>query len=259
MAELRSELGWSTSDQVVVRGHDLAREVLGRRSFAWVTFWHMTGRQPTPSQEAVFDALLVTLLEHGPTPSAIVARLTHLGAPEALQGAVAAGLLGLGDVFGGSGEAVAQMLRDLRHRETGDPVVELITDLRASGRAVPGIGHPVHRPVDPRAERLWELAHEHDLYGWYAATMQRIAEVASAVTGRQLPVNATGAIGALACELDLPSGSERGLALIGRAAGLVGHVLEEQRSPIAREIWSRTAREITENARLPSVPDEESG
>ncbi len=248
MAELRSDLGWSTPDQVLVRGRDLAADVLGRRSFAWTTFLHLTGREPTAGQEAVFDALLVTLLEHGLTPSAMVARLTHLGAPEALQGAVAAGLLGLGDVFGGSAEAVSAMLREARADGGDDPADRGVASRRAARRPVPGIGHPVHDPVDPRAERLWALAAEHGLDGWYVQTMKQIGEAASRAIGRHLPVNATGAIGALACELDLPAGSERGLALIGRAAGLVGHVLEEQTTPIAREMWVRAEREVTQHA-----------
>lgn len=246
MGELRSDLGWSTPSTVRVRGKDLSDELLGVRSFSWVTFFHMTGREPSDDEVAVFDALLVTLLEHGPTPSAMVARLTHLGAPEALQGAVAAGLLGLGNVFGGSAEVVASMLRDAHEKERS--AADVVSGLRETRQPVPGIGHPVHRPLDPRAERLWAIAvtHEHD--GWFVQTMKDIAAVATERTGRDLPVNATGAIGALACELDLPPGSERGLVLIGRAAGLVGHVLEEQRHPLAREIWMRAEREMTADA-----------
>ena len=243
MAELRSDLGWSTPSTVRVRGKDLSDEILGVRSFSWMTFFHLTGREPADGEAAVFDALLVTLLEHGPTPSALVARLTHLGAPESLQGAVAAGLLGLGNVFGGSAEAVAAMLRDAR--EKGSSAEEVVAHWKEARRPVPGIGHPVHRPQDPRAQRLWKIASEHGFEGWYVPMMKDIAAVASERSGRALPVNATGAIGALACELDLPPGSERGLALIGRAAGLVGHVLEEQRQPLAREIWMRAEHEIT--------------
>lgn len=248
MAELHSDLGHSTSDRVVVRGRDLAGTILGHQSFPWGVFLHLTGREPTPGEEAVLDALLLTLMEHGLTPSALVTRLTHLGAPEALQGAVAAGLLGLGDVFGGSAEAAAAMLRRARELDGDDPAAAIVTELREGRRTVPGIGHPVHTPVDPRAERLWEIAAEHGLDGWYVETMQRVASVASERIGRSLPVNATGAIGALCCELGLPAGSERGLAIIGRAAGLVAHVLEEQEEPIAREVWIRTEREITANA-----------
>lgn len=248
MSDIRSDLGYSTADRVVVRGRDLAQDMLGRRSFSWAVFLHWTGREPSVGEEQLFDALLMTLMEHGPTPSALVARLTHLGSPEALQGAVAAGLLGLGDVFGGSAEAAASMLRRARALGGDDPATAVVAELRAGGRAIPGVGHPVHHPVDPRAQRLWELAAEHGLDGWYVQTMQRVSEVATESIGRPLPVNATGAVGALCCELQLPDGSERGLALVGRAAGLVGHVLEEAENPIAREIWRDTEREITSNA-----------
>ena len=131
MAELRSDLGWSTPSTVRVRGKDLSDEILGVRSFSWMTFFHLTGREPADGEAAVFDALLVTLLEHGPTPSALVARLAHLGAPESLEGAVAAGLLGLGNVFGGSAETASASRSALARRATSvDAISRLLSDMR---------------------------------------------------------------------------------------------------------------------------------
>ncbi len=109
--KLKSELGWSTADRIVVRGRDLVQDLIGEVSLGDVAFLELKGRLPTRQESIVFNAIVVTLVEHGMTPSAIAARLTYFGAPESLQGAVAAGLLGMGDRFGGSAEDAARMLQ----------------------------------------------------------------------------------------------------------------------------------------------------
>jgi citrate synthase len=197
----------------------------------------------------VFEPLLITLLEHGLTPSALATRLTVLGAPESLQGAVAAGLLGLGDVFGGAAEKAAAMLRKALGDMAGDIDIDalardVVADYQSRKAPIPGIGHPVHTPVDPRTERLWEIAAENGLNGLHMALMRAISTEAETEIGRALPVNATGAIGALCCELDLPAGAERGLAVSARAAGLVGHIVEESQNPIAGAIWRQAEAEF---------------
>ena len=141
---LRSELGWSTPDRITVRGKDLPNEILGHLNLGDMAFLELTGRAPNPKESKLFNAMVVTLVEHGITPSALAARLTYLGAPEALQGAVAAGLLGLGSVFVGSMEGVARILSDAV--ETGKDAKSVL----AENRRMPGLGHPIHKPVDPR-------------------------------------------------------------------------------------------------------------
>src|SRR5439155_1407799 len=108
---LRSELAWSSPDRIVVRGHDLVQDLIGKASLGDVAFLELKGRLPTEQESTVFNAIAITLVEHGMTPSAIAARLTYLGAPESLQGAVAAGLLGLGERLGGPVEDAARMLQ----------------------------------------------------------------------------------------------------------------------------------------------------
>src|SRR6195256_4726484 len=110
--KLKSDIGWSTEDRIVVRGHDLVEELLGKVSLGDVAFLELMGRLPTKKESLVFNAITVTLVEHGMTPSAIAARLTYFGAPESLQGAVAAGLLGMGDRFGGPVEGAARLLQE---------------------------------------------------------------------------------------------------------------------------------------------------
>src|SRR5688572_13627196 len=174
--EIRSDIGWSTVDRIVVQGKDLPNEILGHLNLGDMAFLELTGRAPNAKESKVFNAMVVTLVEHGVTPSALVARLTYLGAPEAMQAAVAAGLCGLGSVFVGSTEGVAKMLS-----ETTD-VEEL-----AKGQRVPGLGHPLHKPTDPRTVRLFEIARENGFYGKYCRAMEDLSKK------KNLTLNATGA------------------------------------------------------------------
>ena len=220
---IRSDLAWSTVERIVVRGKDLPNEILGHLNLGDMAFLELTGKVPDKKESRMFNAMVVTLVEHGVTPSAIVARMTYLGAPEAMQAAVAAGLLGLGSVFVGSMEGVAKMLS---------------ADSIPSGR-IPGLGHPLHKPVDPRTVRLFEIARETGFYGRYCKRMEQLAKE------KKLTLNATGAIGALACELGLDWKCVRGLGVMARAVGLVGHLLEESRAPMAAEIWHRAEEEAS--------------
>jgi len=230
---LKSELGWSTVDRIVVRGKDLPGEILGRLNLGDMAFLELTGRVPGPGESKLFNAMVVTLVEHGLTPSAIAARLTYLGAPEALQAAVAAGLLGLGSVFVGSMEGVARILSDAI--ATGKDARTVL----AENKRMPGLGHPIHKPIDPRSVRLFEIARETGHYGKYCRLMEDIAKT------RGITLNATGAIGALACELELDWRIVKGLGVMARAVGLVGHILEEARDPMATEIWERVDEEAS--------------
>jgi len=250
----RSDLGWSTADKIVVRGMDLPGEILGQLNLGDMAYLELTGRVPDAKQSKLFNAMVVTLVEHGITPSALAARLTYLGAPEAMQAAVAAGLCGLGSVFVGSTETCAKMLvealPDPKAKADLDALAQGIVDAhRAQKRSVPGIGHPVHKPIDPRTPRLFDIARETGYYGPYCELIQRVAAAAEKALRRSLPVNATGAIGALACELGFDWRVCRGLGVMARAVGLVGHLLEEARQPMAEELWLRTEDEASEHLR----------
>ena len=220
---LRSDLAWSTTDRITVRGKDLPGEILGKLNLGEMAFFLLKEKIPSKNESRIFNAMLVTLVEHGVTPSAIAARMTYLGAPESMQAAVAAGLLGLGSVFVGSMEGVARMLMEEKF----------------DGKRIPGLGHPLHKPVDPRTTRLFEIARETGHYGKYCKRMEALARE------KNLTLNATGAIGALACELGLDWRCVRGLGVMARAVGLVGHVLEEARDPMATEIWERVEEEAS--------------
>jgi len=250
---ITSKMGWSTPDKIVVRGHDLPSELLGHVNFGDMAYLEVMGELPTAEASAVFNSLLVTLVEHGMTPSALAARLTLLGAPEALQGAVASGILGIGTVFVGTTEGSAKILSEAITPETTPEDIaglaeQIVSAARAEKRMLPGIGHPVHKPIDPRVPRLFEIAEENGFRGLYVALMEAIAAEASRQYDRVLPINATGAIGALLCELGFDTRVARGLGTAARAVGLVGHIAEELDNPIAREIWFRIEDEVVENA-----------
>src|SRR6266568_5201996 len=200
--KLRSDIAFSTPERIVVRGQDLVG-LIGNVSLGDFAFLELKGRLPTAQESVVFNAIAITLVEHGMTPSAIAARLTYLGAPEAVQAAVAAGLLGMGDRFGGPAEEAARMLQEAF--DEGDEMQtlakEIVEQKRTLGRPVPGLGHPVHRPVDPRTPRLFEVAAANGFSGRYVELMELISKEASRTYKRALPVNATGAIGAIASEL----------------------------------------------------------
>ena len=244
--KLKSDLGRSTTDRIYVRGHDLTEELIGKVSLGDVAFLELKDRLPTPQESVMFNALVVTLVEHGLTPSTIAARLTYFGAPEALQAAVAAGLLGMGDRFGGSIEQAAKMLQDASQGgDTRATARRIVQSHREAKTIVPGLGHPVHKPADPRTMRLFALAADNGFAGRHVHLMELIAEEATAAYGRNLPVNATGAIGAIASEMDISWRICRGLAVMARAIGLVAHLQEEMEEPMAGEIWSRVEDEAS--------------
>lgn len=252
---LRTDIAWSTPDQINVRGLDLPSQILGHMTLADYSFLQLTGRAPTDDEGRVYNAILMTLVEHGLTPSALAARLTYIGAPEALQSAVAAGLCGLGSVFVGSTETSAKMLTDalpLDEPDAGDldgHARAIVSGFTSRREIIPGIGHPLHKPVDPRAPRLFEIAKEASFSGRYVELVQKVAAEAERQTGKELPVNATGAIGALSSELGFDWPVIRGFGVMARAVGLVGHILEETKMPLAKEVWQRAEEESSSHLR----------
>jgi citrate synthase len=224
----------ATPDDILVRGRSLPRELIGKLTFTEMIYFELTGREPSPAQRAILDACLVTLMEHGLTPSAIATRLTYGSAPEAMQGAVAAGLLGVGSTFVGSTEGCAELLG--RIATASDPRTEALAIARANKR-LPGFGHPLHKPVDPRTVALLALARAQGLFGAHCSALEHLSSAVDEVAGRSIVVNATAAVAALIADSGLPTAILRGIALISRCAGLVGHIREEQQAPAMRALW----------------------
>jgi citrate synthase len=222
---------------ITVRGRDLCNDLMGRLSFTEFFLLHLLGREPTEDQRFFLDAMLVGLAEHGMTPSVQAARMTLAAAPEALQGAVAAGVLGAGSVVLGAAENAGRLLaRGVAETSKGEPAEavarRLARDLRERKQPVPGFGHPLHKPEDPRAVRLLALADQRKVAGAHVAFLRALAPVVDEIWQRHLPININGAIAAIMLDLDFPLESLRGIPILSRCAGLIGHLFEETQRPI---------------------------
>ncbi len=235
-----TRLASSTRDDVFIRGKSLTKDLIGKLTFTEMIFFQITGTMPATGQTAVLDACLVTLMEHGLTPSAIATRLVYSSAPEAMQGAVAAGLLGVGSVFVGTVEGCASLLARIVAGDVGDVnalAKEIAEDHRAHRKPVAGFGHPQHKPDDPRTPCLLAVAEAHGVAGKHVAALRALSAAVDVAHGKHLTINATGAIAAVLADCGIPSEILRGFSLIARCAGLVGHVHEEQTSPAMRALW----------------------
>jgi citrate synthase len=243
----RTWIGGSTADAITVAGRDLPSEIMGRLTLTELTYLLVTRRDPTPGERRMLDAVLVSLADHGLTPSALAARLTYTGAPEAIQGAIAAGLLGAGSVLLGPTGDTAQFLFDALQAggagaDTDDATLQSIAvgaviARRAAGLRVPGLGHPVHKREDPRTARLYELAAAEGLLGPHLRLLEHVATAHEEATSRHLPINGAGAGGAALADIGIPPVAVRGVVLIARTAGLVAHLVEEAGQPLGMPLW----------------------
>jgi citrate synthase len=242
----KTHIAYHTNETIYIRGVDLIDELIGKVSFTEMMFFQITGKRPTRAQTSVLDAVLVTLMEHGLTPSAIATRLIYISAPEALQSAVAAGLLGVGSTFVGTMENAARLIEEIRSAPDGEEArARAIAErYRESRQPLPGFGHHLHKPDDPRPARLFAVARDHDVPGDHIRALQILSSAIDQVYGRHITINATGAIAAVLGEIGFPQEVMRGVAVVSRAAGLVGHILEEQREPAARHMWETIEREV---------------
>ncbi|HEY2879006.1 citryl-CoA lyase [Nocardioides sp.] len=244
--EFPTSLGTSTADEIRLLGQNLTEDLMGQVGFGELALWLVTLRRPTPSEVRVFEAVLVALADHGFTPTAIAARLTYLSAPDSLQGALAAGLLGGGSRFLGVTEDCGQFLHavldgqaDLPTDDAGWDALALdaVRRAREAGRYVPGLGHPVHKVLDPRTPKLISIAEEEGLRGPHLRLFEAIGRTHESVLGRRLPLNGAGVCGAALADLGLPVDLLRGFALLARAAGLLGQIAEEARRPIGMDAY----------------------
>jgi len=240
-----THIATATADDIQVRGKSVVHDLMGKVGFTQAMCWQILGRELPPGPIAVVDACLVALLEHGLTPSALATRLVYTSAPEAMQGAVAAGLLGVGSLFVGTVEGCAKLLARMVAAE--NPEVEarrIVEEYRSEKRSLPGFGHPVHVPDDPRTPRLLALAREHGVAGRHVAAVEMLSAALDRALGRHVTINATGAVAAALADCGVPVAIMRGFALIARCAGLVGHVHEEQQRPAMRAIWEAGERAV---------------
>jgi len=250
-----SALSTSSADTIVVRGKDLCRELIGKVSFSEYLWFLLCGTLPQAAQRRVLDATLVAIAEHGLVPSVQAARMTYAAAPEALQGAVAAGVLGCGSVILGAAESAGRMLADIvvrsREADLKAAASTVISELRAARKAVPGYGHPLHKGEDPRATRLFEVAEEAGLPDLHRRAARQVEELLPALTGKNLVMNVSAAIPAVLLDAGFPVGALKGVPILARTASLVAHLLEEQTKPIGFVLSHAAAQAIDYDGDLP--------
>jgi len=227
-----TKIGKSTPDKIYIHGYDLTEDLIGHITLADMAFLGAMHRKPTENESKMLNALLVAICEHGYTPSSISTRLTYLGAPESVQSAVAAGLLGAGTVYLGAMEYVAEMLQKAFQKYGDDMnIIELasliIHERQENKQQLPGFGHPIHKPEDPRTTRLFQIAKELGFYGNNSQLLVEIHKQFCEKKGKTITLNAVGAIGAIMADMGLDYRVVKSLAVASRAVGLVAHIVEE--------------------------------
>jgi citrate synthase len=225
-----SSISQAYPDRVEVRGRDLAGDLMGKLSFTEYFHLLFTGREPTDDQRFFLDLVLVSIAEHGMMPSNVAARMTLAADPGSLQGAVAAGILGCGPVILGTSAECARLLEEAR--ASGRQPLEIAREIHEAGANVPGFGHPVHRPVDPRAERILELADERGVSGENIQLARQLREAVAEVWGKPLTMNVAMPIAAVMLDLGFPSAAVKAVPILARTAGLLAHLAEEQEHPL---------------------------
>ncbi|HWL62471.1 MAG TPA: citryl-CoA lyase [Steroidobacteraceae bacterium] len=250
-----SALSTSNAETIVVRGKDLCRDLIGQVGFSEYFWFLLCGELPRPAQRRVLDATLVAIAEHGLVPSVQAARMTHAAAPEALQGAVAAGLLGCGSVILGAAQDAGRLLAEVvaggAQADMAAAAITAIQQRRAAKQAIPGYGHPLHKGEDPRATRLFAVAAEAGLPDAHRRAARQIEALLPALTGKPLVMNVSAAIPAVLLDAGFPLGALRGVPLLARTASLVAHLLEEQLKPIGFVLSHAAAKAIDYDGPVP--------
>jgi citrate synthase len=245
-AQPTTSIARSTNEQIFVRETDLVQDIIGKMSFTEMFLLQMIGQRPAPGQVRILDAVLVTLMEHGITPSVIATRLIYHSAPDALQAAVAAGILGVGTTFIGTMEGCAASLEEIIAAPEGmaERARAIAERHREQRKPMHGFGHPHHKPDDPRTPAMLAVAEREAIPGKHIAALRELSRQVDAVYGKHMTINATGAAAALLGEIGIPQKVMRGVAVVSRSAGLVGHILEESRTPTGNWIWETVDESI---------------
>jgi citrate synthase len=254
-----SAISSSNEQTILVRGLDLCRDLIGRISFTDHIWLLITGELPSAGQCAVLDATLVAIAEHGLVPSVQASRLTLAAAPEALQGAVAAGVLGCGSVILGAAETSGRLLAEVVARAAAAPqtsldeiALERVREERAAKRPVAGYGHPLHKASDPRVERLIGVAEQAGCSGRHIAAARAVERALPAVIGKPLAMNVSAAIAAVLLDAGYPLLALKGVPILARTASLIAHLLEEQHRPIGFVLSHAAAAAIDYDGPVPT-------
>jgi citrate synthase len=232
----------ASSDRIEVRGRDLAGDLMGRLSFTGYFHLLLTGREPSDDERFFLDLLLVSIAEHGLMPSNIAARITLAADPDSLHGAVAAGILGAGPVILGAAEECARLLAAMEAE--GKDAAQVAREIHATGGKLPGFGHPLHRPVDPRAERILELADERGVSGPHVALTRALREAVAETWGKPLTLNVSLPIAAVMLDLGYSPAVVKAVPILARTASLLAHLAEEREQPIGFLLAARAEEAV---------------
>ena len=233
----KTSISTSNADMIVARGMDLCRDLIGKVSFTEYFLLLLTGRKPDATLKQITDATLVAIAEHGMVPSVQAARMTYAAAPEALQGGVAAGLLGCGSVILGAAEEAGIILDSTLRLslDEGCPKDEaariVVAEKKRINAKLPGYGHPQHKAKDPRVDALFKAGSEAGINPQYVEIAEAIERVAPEIYGKELRLNVSAAIPAVLLGAGFPLGALKGIPILARTAGLIAHLHEELHSP----------------------------
>jgi len=232
-----SAIATADASSITIRGRDLCGDLMGRMSFTDYFYFLVTGREPSEDQRYFLDLLLIAIAEHGMTPTAVAARMTYDADPQSLQAAVAAGILGCGTVVLGTSELCGALLSEAKQRVDAGELAEAVAraiaaETRASGGKMPGFGHPLHRPVDPRTQRILSLANERGVAGPYVALAIAFEKAVAQAWGKPLVMNVSMAIAAVLLDLGFPAAMVKAIPLLARTGGILAHLAEEQGNQI---------------------------
>jgi citrate synthase len=248
----------STSDEhtIVVRGRDLSKELIGRIGFVDHFFLLLTGALPNAGQGAVLNATLVAISEHGLVPSNQAARMTFAAAPDAMQGAVAAGILGCGSVILGASETAGRMYSEIDARVAAGEAIEaaslaVMQAWRAAGKSIPGYGHPLHKERDARVDALFEVARAAGTDLRFVAIAEAVEALIPQVVGKTLKLNVSGAIPSVLLGAGFPVAALKGVPILARTASLIAHLYEEIQQPIGFALSYQATREMVYDGELP--------
>lgn len=254
----RTSICVSDEHTIVVRGEDLCKDLIGRISFTDYFHLLVTGRRPDAAATAVLNATLVAIAEHGFVPSVQAARMTLAAAPDAMQGAVAAGLLGCGSVILGASETAGRLFSEIkdhaadRNLDRDAAALEVLKRYRAEGKPIPGYGHPLHKERDPRVARLFEVARECGSSLEYIQIAEAVERQIPSVLGKELKLNVSAAIPAVLLGAGFPLQALRGVPLLARTAGLIAHLYEELQQTAGFALSYQATRELQYDGKVPA-------
>lgn len=254
----RTRICTADAERIVVHGFDLCDELIGNCSFTEYFWLLCSGEFPTQQQRKITDAVLVAVAEHGFVPSVIASRMTLAASPESMHGAVAAGLLGCGSVILGSSEIAGIFLHDVLARAEsmgGDLAAAAhaaVTECKAEKRPIPGYGHPLHAAGDPRSTRLIQIAREQLEATPHVDAAEAVEAAIPKVLGKSLCMNASVTLPAVVLDAGFPIRGLKGIPLLARTAGLIGHLMEEMERPVGFALSYQAAREAVYEGAIPA-------